>query len=51
MIACVSPSDRDTSETLSTLDYATSARKIRNKVVVNKDLGNMEVSELKREVT
>ena len=32
MIACVSPADRDSSETRSTLDYATNARKIRNTV-------------------
>ena len=32
MIACVSPSDRDFMETLSTLMYANRAKNIKNKV-------------------
>lgn len=35
MIACVSPSDGDFPETLSTLKYANRARNIKNRVVVN----------------
>ncbi|KAG7200738.1 hypothetical protein KM043_001287 [Ampulex compressa] len=37
MIACVSPSDIDADETLSTLRYAARARCIKNKPVVNED--------------
>lgn len=37
MIACVSPSDIDSDETLSTLRYAARARCIKNKPVVNED--------------
>ncbi|XP_076396060.1 osmotic avoidance abnormal protein 3 isoform X2 [Megachile rotundata] len=37
MIACVSPSDIDAEETLSTLRYAARARCIKNKPVINED--------------
>lgn len=37
MIACVSPSDADAEETLSTLRYAARARCIKNKPVINED--------------
>lgn len=37
MIACVSPSDADAEETLSTLRYAARARCIKNKPIVNED--------------
>ncbi|CAB0038458.1 unnamed protein product [Trichogramma brassicae] len=37
MIACVSPSDVDAEETLSTLRYAARARCIKNKPIVNED--------------
>ena len=37
MIACVSPSDIDADETLSTLRYAARARCIQNKPIVNED--------------
>ncbi|XP_023287715.1 osmotic avoidance abnormal protein 3 [Orussus abietinus] len=37
MIACVSPSDADADETLSTLRYAARARCIKNKPIVNED--------------
>ncbi|XP_047343754.1 kinesin-like protein KIN-14E isoform X5 [Vespa velutina] len=37
MIACISPSDIDADETLSTLRYAARARCIKNKPVVNED--------------
>ncbi|CAL7938713.1 unnamed protein product [Xylocopa violacea] len=37
MIACVSPSDVDAEETLSTLRYAARARCIKNKPVINED--------------
>ncbi|XP_066581375.1 osmotic avoidance abnormal protein 3-like [Prorops nasuta] len=37
MIACISPSDVDAEETLSTLRYAARARCIKNKPIVNED--------------
>lgn len=37
MIACISPSDADAEETLSTLRYAARARCIKNKPVINED--------------
>ncbi|XP_018406926.1 PREDICTED: osmotic avoidance abnormal protein 3-like [Cyphomyrmex costatus] len=37
MIACISPSDIDADETLSTLRYAARARCIKNKPIVNED--------------
>lgn len=37
MIACISPSDVDADETLSTLRYAARARCIKNKPVINED--------------
>ncbi|XP_036141223.1 osmotic avoidance abnormal protein 3 isoform X2 [Monomorium pharaonis] len=37
MIACVSPSDIDAEETLSTLRYAARARCIKNKPIINED--------------
>lgn len=38
MIACVSPSDCDMSETISTLNYAIRAKNIKNKISVNKEI-------------
>jgi len=37
MIACVSPADSNFEETLSTMKYASRARNIKNKPVVNLD--------------
>ncbi|KAJ3332257.1 hypothetical protein HDU76_000804 [Blyttiomyces sp. JEL0837] len=37
MLACVSPSDANYGETVSTLTYANRARNIRNRVVINQD--------------
>ena len=37
MIACVSPADINTEESLNTLRYADRARQIRNRPVVNSD--------------
>lgn len=49
MIACISPSDRDFMETLSTLRYANRAKNIRNKVVVNHDSASHTIALLKKE--
>lgn len=37
MIACISPSEMNFEETLGTLRYASRARNIKNKPVVNRD--------------
>ena len=36
MLACVSPADSSSTETLSTLQYANRARNIENKIYINK---------------
>lgn len=50
MIACVSPSDRDFMETLSTLKYANRARNIKNKVTINQDKSSRTIASLKKEI-
>ncbi|XP_041965700.1 kinesin-like protein KIF21A isoform X2 [Alosa sapidissima] len=50
MIACISPSDRDFMETLSTLKYANRARNIKNKVMVNQDKASQQISALRTEI-
>lgn len=50
MIACVSPSDRDFMETLSTLKYANRARNIKNKVTINQDTSSRTITSLRREI-
>lgn len=46
MIACVSPSDSNCIETLSTLRYADRARKIKNKVLINTGNTDLEINRL-----
>jgi hypothetical protein len=48
MMACVSPSDSNFSETLSTLRYATRARKIQNRVRANVDEAAASAAEVTR---
>lgn len=50
MIACISPSDRDFMETLSTLKYANRARNIKNKVTINQDKSSRTIASLRREI-
>ncbi|KAF1328891.1 Kinesin family member 4 isoform 2 putati, partial [Globisporangium splendens] len=51
MIACVSPADINFEETSNTLRYASRARNIENKAVVNKEMSaTNEVSYLKQQV-
>merc|ERR1712066_33629 len=47
MIACVSPSDSEFVETLSTLKYANRARNIKNKVIQNQDSASRQIKELR----
>ena len=46
MIAAISPADINYDETLSTLRYADSAKKIKNIAVVNEDPKNKLIREL-----
>ncbi|KAK9835062.1 hypothetical protein WJX81_008045 [Elliptochloris bilobata] len=49
MIACVSPADINVEESLNTLRYASRARNIRNKPVVNRDPNAAQVAQLRQE--
>jgi kinesin family member 4 len=50
MIACISPSDFNADESLSTLRYADRAKKIRNKPVKNQNSKDAEITHLKKQV-
>ncbi|KAI8336255.1 hypothetical protein BC941DRAFT_59292 [Chlamydoabsidia padenii] len=52
MMACVSPSDSNFPETLSTLKYANRARNIKNKVSINEECSgsNVEINRLRSQV-
>ena len=47
MIACVSPAESNYEESLSTIKYASRARNIKNKPVVNRDPNSMLIEALK----
>ena len=54
MIACVSPSSNNYSETLSTLNYASLARNILTKAVINQESAtnsSFEISQLKKQIS
>ena len=50
MIACVSPSDVYTDETISTLNYATRTMNIKNKPIIMMDDKEKIIFNLKREI-
>jgi kinesin family protein 1 len=50
MIAAISPADINFDETLSTLRYADSAKRIKNHAVVNEDPNARMIRELKEEL-
>ncbi|KAI8883549.1 hypothetical protein K501DRAFT_314140 [Backusella circina FSU 941] len=55
MLACASPAEINVTETLNTLKYANRARNIRNRVIINQELGETErlksvVTRLKEEL-
>ena len=50
MIACISPAEINFEETLNTLKYASRARNIKNKPVINRDPQSAIISQLKQEV-
>lgn len=47
MIACASPSDSNLDESLSAIKYASRARNIKNKPIVNRDANSMLIEALK----
>ena len=47
MIACVSPAEQNHEESLSTIKYASRARNIKNKPVVNRDANSMLIESLR----
>ena len=47
MIACVSPSDSNYEESLNSIKYASRARNIKNKPVVNRDPYSMLIDSLR----
>lgn len=51
MIACISPAEINFEETLNTLKYASRARNIKNKPVINRDPQSAMISALKQEVS
>lgn len=50
VIACVSPSDSNYEESLSTIKYASRARNIKNKPIVNRDANSMLIEALRAQV-
>ena len=51
MIACVSPAESNYEETLSTIKYASRARNIKNKPVVNRDANSILIDGLRSQIT
>ena len=51
MIACVSPAESNYEESLGTIKYASRARNIKNKPVVNRDPNSMLIESLRGQIT
>ena len=51
MIACVSPAESNYEETLSSIKYASRARNIKNKPVINRDANSMLIEALRNQIT
>ena len=50
MIACVSPAESNYEETLNSIKYASRARNIKNKPVVNRDPNSIMIDNLKQQI-
>lgn len=50
MIACVSPAEANHEESLSTIKYASRARNIKNKPIVNRDANSMLIDSLRNQI-
>jgi len=51
MIACVSPAESNYEETLGTIKYASRARNIKNKPIVNRDPNSMLIENLRNQIS
>ena len=51
MIACVSPAESNYEETLSTIKYASRARNIKNKPIVNRDPNSMLIESIRNQIS
>jgi len=50
MLACVSPAEMNHEESLSTIKYASRARNIKNKPIVNRDANSLLIESLRTQV-
>ena len=50
MIACISPADTNYEETLNSLKYASRARHIKNKPVINRDPNSALIAQMRQEI-
>jgi kinesin family protein 4/21/27 len=51
MIACVSPAESNYEESLGTIKYASRARNIKNKPIVNRDANSLLIEGLRTQIT
>lgn len=51
MIACVSPAESNYEETINSIKYASRARNIKNKPVVNRDPNSMLIDSLRQQIS
>lgn len=51
MIACVSPAESNYEESLSTIRYASRARNIKNKPIVNRDPNSIMIENLRLQIS
>jgi hypothetical protein len=50
MIACVSPAESNYEESLNSIKYASRARNIKNKPVINRDPNSILIDNLKTQI-
>ena len=51
MIACVSPAESNYEESLNSIKYASRARNIKNKAVVNRDANSLLIDSLRTQIS
>lgn len=51
MIACVSPAESNYEESLNSIKYASRARNIKNKAVVNRDPNSLLIDSLRQQIS
>lgn len=50
MIACVSPAETNYEESLNAIKYASRARNIKNKAIVNRDANSLLIDSLRTQI-